>query len=266
MKKAILALALWLLASSALAQQGLYCGMTGFNTNTGGAGGWRCAPSIVQRGSGAVALNATTTATNALGGFSAIAPIDAVAAADGTFFRTSAIIVRGVGANSATKIYRVSAKASSTSITILEGAATPGVTGSFTDWSYWNTTCYRTTAATVAFTDAALVDPRIWGKIGEDSPGRNQMPLLASPHAFLSYTLDTSATALSLNAIQRPSGLALLGGSSATLISAPSLVAGQSNMLVPSTQLATGGLDIQMQVAQGATNNYFAFCVARLIP
>jgi hypothetical protein len=262
MKKKILALALWLLASSAAAQQGFYCGNTGFTNNTGApTSSFRCAPQFVRRGAGTIVLNATATATNALGGFVDLVAPDALPGAGGVFFKTSGVIVR---LNGFTYFYRLTAKASSTSITISAGAAAPGESGSSSDWSYWNTTCYRSSSIPAATTDANVGSQRLWAKLGSDQGSPQPMGLFV-------YALATSAASQTGIYGLRPQGMTaptpVDDGAAGFITDARTYV--YAEVGVAAQLPATGvfiGEDVQLAQTSAATDTYYAVCMVRLVP
>lgn len=131
----------------------LMCASTGFNLNiASGSKSFRCGLVVVTRGSGTLTFDGTSTVTSS-GAFATIITPDAVPVADDTSFKTTGLRILLSG-----RVYylRVSAKASNSSITVLEADVSPGLSGAVTEWSYWNTTCRRSSFGYTDFTDSSL--------------------------------------------------------------------------------------------------------------
>jgi len=132
-------LLLLLLAGRTVAADVVLWGHTGFDTGTTGGVVHICRP--VEQ---VVGRTAVTLAAGNLTGTNAFVDVQAQDAIPGTniSFRTSGIhlVLGGVS-----YLYRISAKGSDSSITVLAGAAAPAESGTTTDWGFWNTTCFRQT-------------------------------------------------------------------------------------------------------------------------
>jgi hypothetical protein len=208
MKKAILTLALGLLASGAAAQQGLTCGNTGFNMNIGStAKSFRCAPVPITVGSGTLTFNATSTVTGTAGAFASLAAPTAVPGSDGLFFQPAGLYAF-VGGQ--TYFLNITAKASSVSITALLGGVAVSFSGTATRWGFWNTTCLRTAASQTSQIADPLttLDARTWA-----SPVAIRQAITAAfgPEgitisAFQYFQATGSAVAMSY--FSRPQGIA----------------------------------------------------------
>jgi len=262
MKKAILTLVLGLLASGAFAQQGFYCAHTGFDNNLGDATkSFRCRPELIRAGSGTLTLNGTSTITVSPAAFQNIVAPDALPGGDGVFFKTSGIIVT---LSNQAHFYRVTAKASDSSITVIDGAAAPTESGTTTVWSYWNTTCYRSASAVTDNNDFSWADPRLWRSIGSD------LGLLGGIHVgdAVCATLSTSTNAATLhNIVLRPGGLATVG----VTVGAGMCTSGADEVTAQSAFLTIGlgqffGHQASVALASDTVANYFAFCIYRAAP
>jgi hypothetical protein len=254
MKKMILALALGLLASSAFAQQ-IYCGLTGFTNNTGAiTSSFRCRPQPIQRGTGPIVLNATSTITSASGGFTNIETPDTLPVADAVFFKTSGLMVRS--SDGLTYIYRVTAKASASSIAALAGGAAPAESGTFSDWSWWSTTCYRVGVASIALTDQTVGDKRLWAALASVSSGINNSP---RPATLFNYNQATMAATTSVFFLSRPSGLGAATGFGLTVSSNTPARGVVATTIGANNPFA--GMEYSITVDSAATNNYPVGCI-----
>jgi hypothetical protein len=167
----LLPVALLLLGASvppAEAQQ-IYCGSNGFNLNTGVATeSYRCAPAPLTPAAGAIATDGSGTATSD-GLFVFEASDDAAGTADETVFEITGLtwISPATGLR---KWGQVTAKASSSSITLLEGLANPAAESGIEEWSYWRTSCYRATVDEQNLDTSATSpnnNPVLWKVLGK---------------------------------------------------------------------------------------------------
>jgi hypothetical protein len=263
MKKAILTLALGLLASSALAQSnnGLYCGPTGFNINLGvTTKAFLCKPGRVQRGFGPITLNATITATSTVSGFSVLTTPDALPGGDGVFFATSGVIAVFNGIAS---WYRVTAKASAASISIINGNTTPAESGTTSEWYYWNTTCFRSASSGTSTTATSMDDQRIWGIAGTAVTKPNGA---STPYAGLIRHAANNVVIPTLRGWIRPLFLKMFGQSTSASSGGGSATPGQAllnNFYTNDTNLMMIGAEFSIVLDSVAADAYNAGCLVR---
>lgn len=150
MKRALLSLALLALAGRASADVVLW-GHTGFDIGTTAGVVFICRP--VEQAPGRVAVTLAAGTLTGVGAFVDVQAQDAVPVTN-ISFRTSGIAIV-IGGKS--YLYRISAKASNNSITVLAGLAAPAESGTTSDWRFWNTTCYRQTGGMTTIPDAQAI-------------------------------------------------------------------------------------------------------------
>jgi hypothetical protein len=153
MKRALLSLAplaLLALAGRASADVVLW-GHTGFDIGTTAGVVFICRP--VEQAPGRVAVTLASGTLTGVGAFVDVQPQDAIPGTNITF-RTSGIAIV-IGGKS--YLYRISAKASNDSITVLAGLSAPAESGTTSDWRFWNTTCYRQTGGMTTIPDAQAI-------------------------------------------------------------------------------------------------------------
>ena len=261
MKKTILALALGLLAASATAQQGLYCANTGVNTNTGATtSSFRTSFRQLQRGTGTITLNATSTVTSS-GAFSGIDRPDAVPGGAG-FFKTSGIhfIFGGRGF-----FYRVSAKASDSSITVLAGAGSPAQSGTTTEWWYWSTVSYRSASTFDVFTDASTItDRRIWETPSGLKSGFEMGDSIYRPLASFSYRPAAGIAYVSkILLFWRPAGVPITALTSVLNSNGDTTTTAESVNFPNTSWPAFIGAELQDSLASTASDNFIVSCIWR---
>jgi hypothetical protein len=126
-------------------------GHTGFDSGTTSGVVFICR--AVEQASGRTAI---TLAAGTVTGVSAFVDVQAQDAIPGTniSFRTSGIVMVLAGKS---YLYRISAKGSDSSITVLAGAGAPAESGTTSDWRFWNTNCYRQTGGMTTIPDAEAI-------------------------------------------------------------------------------------------------------------
>lgn len=193
---------------------GLYCAHPGFNVNVGvTTKSFLCAPKALIRGNGTLsfAVGDNTVTCTPLGGlpddcFKLMAAIDAVGAED-TFFNRSGLIARF---DSIGEFWTVTARTSDTEIEVVNGTTAPATTRTTTDWSYWNTTCYRSAGTQQQpAADTDLDDQRLWAVLGRSTYDFVHFQM---PQAFVGV-VGNNSTLSATNFVDwvRPAGIKVFG-------------------------------------------------------
>jgi len=245
----------------AQALNGLYCGPTGFNLNLGvTTKSFLCKPGRLLRGTGSITLNATTTATSAVAGFSVLATPDALPGSDQTFFNTSGVVVVF---DQIAFWYRLTAKASNASISIINGNTTPAESGTSAEWYYWNTTCFRSASSGTSTSAASMDDQRIWGIAGSATTRANGP---STPYVGMIRHALNNASVPFLRGWIRPRFLKMFGNSTSVSTGSGSTAPGQvlvNNFYTNDMNLMAVGAEFSIVFDSTLGDAYSAGCLIR---
>jgi hypothetical protein len=161
MRKFVLASVLGLLAAQGSGQE-LFCGHNGGNNlNIGDStDSYRCGPAALVRGSSPITTSSGSGTVTSDGAF-VFAASTAPGGVGATFKNTGIVVEQQPGG--LRHWYAVTAKASGSSITVVEGSGTPTITGTWSNWSYWESTCYRSGVNCSSAETSPVTTPALWG-------------------------------------------------------------------------------------------------------